>query len=283
MESSPELLKVWISSNLRHLRDAAGYSRNDVQQRLGISRAQIGHLETAERLPSQPVLEVLLNYYGVPERLDDFVRIVNAARKDKNWWDHLGEAVPRWFDLYLGLEGGAAEIATLETYLIPGLLQTAEYAEHVVRGDPDLTDDEVHARVEVRTTRQRILDGSTRLWALIDEFALYRQRGTPQVMASQIDHLLAMSQRPRIDIQILPRDVGAHQAQQGPSFAVLRFPPDFRHPGFVCEDTLAGSRYLDEPDTVAIYDRAITRLQAIAASPEQSRTILQHAREETDT
>lgn len=278
MESSPELLKVWISSNLRHLRDAAGYSRNDVQQRLGISRAQIGHLETAERLPSQPVLEILLTYYDVPERLDDFVRIVNAARKGRNWWDHLGNAVPRWFDLYLGLEGGAAEIATFETYLIPGLLQTPDYAEAVVRGDPDLSDAEVQARVEVRTTRQRILDGTARLWALIDESALYRQRGKPQVMTGQLDHLIEMSQRPRIDLQVLPRDVGAHQAQQGAPFSVLRFPPDFRHPGVVHEDTLAGSRYLDDPDTVAIYDRAITRLQAIAASPEESRALLQQAR-----
>ena len=278
VQPSPALLKIWISSNLKHLREAAGHSRADVQKRTGLSRAQIGHFETTERLPSQPVLEVLLTYYGVPERLDEFARVLDAARKGKKWWEHLASAVPPWFDLYLGLESGAAEIATFETYLIPGLLQTRDYAEAVVRGDPDATEEDVQNRVEVRMSRQRILHGSTQLWELIDESALYRERGNREIMNAQIDHLLAMSQCPHIDIQVLPQDVGAHQAQQGGTFGVLRFPPDFRHPGVVYEDTLAGTRYIDDPNIVTIYDRAMARMQAIAASPDQSRLLLQRAR-----
>ncbi|MFC7344989.1 helix-turn-helix domain-containing protein, partial [Saccharopolyspora griseoalba] len=270
--SSPALLRRWIALNLKQLRQEAGKDRSEVMQRLDLSRAQVGHLETATRLPSRPVLEILLDFYGKPDRLPDFLRIVEAAKKGKNWWDQLSGAVPPWFDLYLGLESGAAEISTFEAYLIPGLLQTRDYAEAVVRGDPDFTDEEVQRIVDVRMRRQRILDRDAdpvRLWALIDELVLYRERGNSQVMAEQIDHLIKLSERRRIDLQILPRKAGAHLAQQGGSFSLLKFPTDWvGDPGVVYEEVLLGGRYHEDPEEIALYDRAITRLQALAETQE---------------
>lgn len=281
--SSPALLRRWIALNLKQLRQEAGKDRSEVMQRLDLSRAQVGHLETATRLPSRPVLEILLDFYGKPDRLPDFLKIVEAAKKGRNWWDQLAGAVPPWFDLYLGLEGGAGEIRTFAAYLIPGLLQTREYAEAVVRGDPDFTDEEVQRIVDVRMRRQRILDRDVdpaRLWALIDELVLYRQRGDSAVMRAQIDHLITLSERRRIDLQILPRNAGAHLAQHG-SFSVLKFPTDWvGDPGVVYEEVLLGGRYHEDPEEIALYDRAITRLQALAATQEDSRAILQRARKE---
>lgn len=284
-EHSPALLKRWIALNLKQLRKDAGKSQPETAKRLGVVRATITHMESARNLPSQPVLEVLLGYYGVPERLDDFIRIIEAARKGKKWWQHLAGAAPPWFDLYLGLESGAAQVQSFDSYLVPGLLQIPEYAEAVVRSDPDLTDDQVRERVELRTGRQAILtrpDEPVRLWAVLDESVLHRRRGTAQIMQQQLGHLVEASDRPRVDIQVLPLGAGAHLAQQG-TFQLLRFPEEFTgDPGIAYLELLTEGRYCEEPGDVAAYERAMTRLQALAANPEDSRAIIEQAWKEVN-
>ena len=281
---SPAVLKRWIGLELRRLRQAAGKSRPEVAARLKQSRTAIGHLETARNLPTAAVLEVLLGFYGVPERLPFLLDLVEVARKGRNWWDKLAGAAPSWLDLYLGLEAGAAELSSFDTYLVPGLLQTPEYADAVFRGDPDLTgEEEIQRRVELRLGRQQIFDRDddpVRLWVVIDESVLHRQRGTPQVMAAQIQHLIDVSQRPRVDLQILPRDAGAHLGQQG-TFQLLKFPAEMvGDPGVVYLDLLVEGRYYDEPEQVAMYERALTRLRVQAATLQDSRTLLHRAAKE---
>lgn len=284
--SSPAVLKRWIGLELRRLRTAAGKSRPEVAKRIKQSRTTIGHMETARNFPSAAVLEVLLGYYGVPDRLPFFLDLIAAARKGRNWWDQLAGVAPSWFDLFLGLEAGAVELSSFESYLVPGLLQTAEYAEAVMRADPDLTEHEIRQRVELRLGRQRILDRAddpVRLWVVLDESVLHRRRGTPQVMAAQLEHLLAMSQRPRIDLQVLPLTAGAHVAQQG-SFQLLKFPAEMAgDPGVVFIAGLVEGRYYESPGEVAVYERAMARLRVQAAAQEESRAILQRAAREVAT
>ena len=282
--SSPAVLKRWIGLELRRLRQAAGKSRPEVAARLTQSRTAIGHLETARNLPSGPALEVLLGFYGVPERLPFFLDLIAAARKGRNWWDRLAGVVPPWFDLFLGLEAGAAEINSFDAYLLPGLLQIPEYAEAVFRADPDRADEEIQRRVELRLGRQQILnraDDPVRLWVVLDESVLYRRRGTPQVMAAQIEHLIEVSQWPRIDLQVLPLDAGAHLAQQG-SFHLLKFPAEMvGDPGVVFLELSVEARFYEDPEQIARYERAMTRLRVQAASPEESRTLLHRVLKET--
>jgi transcriptional regulator with XRE-family HTH domain len=283
--SSPHRLKRWIALNLKQLRKDAGLGRPEVAKRLGVSRTSVGHLESARNLPSQATLEILLGYYGVPERLDDFAALVEAARRGKNWWNHLAGASPAWFDEFLGLEAGAAELRIFGTYLMPGILQTYNYATAVVRADPELTDEQVRQRVELRIGRQAILDRAegdepVQLWVVLDESVLYRRRGTAADMIEQIDHLLKMSERPRIEVQVLPLDAGAHIAQQG-SFQLLQFPPEFvGDPGVAYLELLTEGRYYEDPEEVAAYARAFTRLQVAAAAPQDSQAILLRARKE---
>lgn len=283
--SSPAVLKRWIAFELVRLRKEAGKERSEVQQRLGLSRAQVGHLETAERLPSKLVLEAMLDFYGKPERLDDFLHLVEAARKGKNWWDKLSTAVPPWFDLFLGLEAGAAELSSFDALLVTGLLQTPEYAEAVIRANTDLTDDEVQQRVELRMGRQqRILDRAdepVRLWTVLDESVLYRHRGDATVMRAQLDHLLAMSERPRIDIQVLSLSAGAHPAQQGGTFTVMKFASDMvGDPGVVYHELLNTGLYIDDQEEISLYERTLRYVHALAATPEDSRRIIERARKE---
>lgn len=283
--TSPALLKRWIGLNLRQLRKEAGKGRPEVANRLGISRTSVGHLETARNLPSPAVLEILLDFYGTPERLPDFSKLIEAARKGRNWWEHLAGVVPSWFDLYLGLEAGAAELSIFDSYLVPGLLQTADYAEAVFRSDGDLTDEQVRQRVELRQGRQAVLEQGddnepARVCAVLDESVLLRQRGTSEVMAQQLDHLLEMSERPRVELLVLPLNAGAHVAQQG-SFQILKFPSEFvGDPGVVYLELLVEGRYYEDPDDIALYERAMNDLRVRASTPEESRTILHRAMKE---
>jgi transcriptional regulator with XRE-family HTH domain len=216
----------WIAIELKRLREAAGYEPADVAARIDKSVTAYRHYENAVRLPSASDVEVLLNWYGKPDRVPFFRDLIRTAQKGKDWWINSATAVPDWFELYLGLEYGAARISSYDT-IIPGLLQTREYAEALYRaGERRLTDEEIHAKVELRMTRQKILtrdEGAPQLWSVLDECARQRLVGGPEVMQAQLDHLGKMTKRTNIEIQVLPNSAGAHAGIEGP-FAILDYP-----------------------------------------------------------
>ena len=240
------------------------------------------HYENAVRLPSASDVEVLLNWYGKPDRVPFFRDLIKAAQKGKDWWINFPTAVPDWLELYLGLEYGAARISSYDT-IIPGLLQTREYAEALVRaGGRRLTDDEIHTKVELRMTRQQILtrdEGAPQLWSVLDESALQRLVGGPEVMQAQLDHLREMAERTNIEIQVLPNSVGAHAGIEGP-FAILDYPAEFEgDPGTVYVETRIRGIYYENPAEVTDFRRVFERLQTQALRPDESREALAKIKE----
>ncbi|MDR7303865.1 helix-turn-helix domain-containing protein [Haloactinomyces albus] len=280
--SSPAVLKRWIALHLKRLRTEAGCRQQDAANRIGRSQQAIVNIEKAANLPSASDLELLLTLYGVPERIDFFRQLLAGARKKDNWWKALSKAVPKWFDLYLGLEAGAAELTSFDALLVPGLLQTSDYAEATIRADPELSEEEVRQRVELRIGRQQILhrdDDPVRIWAVLDEGVLHRVRGSRAVMAAQLWHLHEMAQHPRINIQVLPFEAGAHLGQTG-SFNIMKFPPEMGDPGIVAVDQLVGGHYYEDPAEVEAYKRAMTQLQDLAQDTKDSQTHLSTAAKE---
>ncbi|WP_026449369.1 helix-turn-helix domain-containing protein [Actinopolyspora mortivallis] len=280
--SSPAVLKRWIALHLKRLRTEAGCRQQDAAIRIGRSQQAIVNIEKAANLPSASDLELLLNLYGVPERIDFFRQLLTGARKKDNWWKALSKAVPKWFDLYLGLEAGAAELNSFDALLVPGLLQTSDYAEATIRADPELSEEEIHQRVELRLGRQQILhrdDEPVRIWSVLDEGVLHRLRGDRAVMAAQLRHLYEMAQHPRVNIQVLPFDAGAHLGQTG-SFNIMKFPPEMGDPGIIAVDQLVGGHYYEDPVDVEAYKRAMTQLQDLARDTKDSRMLLSTAAKE---
>lgn len=280
---SPALFKRTIALSLKRWRQEAGRSQKEAAQRLGRTIQHISNLESG-RLPSAADLELLLGLYGKADRIDFMRELLSAARKASNWWNALSGVVPSWFDLFLGLESGASELSTFQTVLVHGLLQTPEYAEALIRGNPNLTDEEVEETVEVRIGRQQILDrenDAVRLWAVLDESVLHRPYGGSIVMHGQLKRLLDMSERPGIDIQVLPYDAGPTSAQQAGSFTIMSFPAEMEgDPGLVYLELLMGGQYFEKPEEVTEYRRAMTRLQALAADQKTSRGIIRRAMKE---
>ncbi|MDQ3578779.1 MAG: helix-turn-helix domain-containing protein, partial [Actinomycetota bacterium] len=238
---SPALFRRTISLSLRRWRLEAGLTQSDAAYRLARTDGHISNIES-DRTPSAADMEILLTLYGKDDHIPFMRALLDGAKSKKGWWNSLSGDVPSWFNLFLGLEDGAGEVASFDSVVVPGLLQTDPYAEAVIRGNPDLSDEQVRQLVNVRMGRQQILereDNPIHVSAVIDESVLYRQRGTTQVMEAQLNYLLELSKRPRIDIQVLPYTAGPNPAQDSGTFTVLTFPPEMvDDPGLVYVELL---------------------------------------------
>lgn len=189
----------------------------------------------------------------------------------RGWWHSYADALPGWFEDYVGLEDGAASNWTYQAQLVPGLMQTADYATAVIRAaQPWVDDDEVGRQVTARATRQALITSADPLqfWVVLDEAALRRVVGGPAVMRAQLDRLGMLSALPNVTLQVLPFDAGAH-ASMGTSFNLLRFADADDNPIVYVED-LTSSQYLETAADVRRYSLVFDHIRAQALSLERS-------------
>uniref|UniRef100_UPI003F493DDC Scr1 family TA system antitoxin-like transcriptional regulator n=1 Tax=Amycolatopsis sp. CA-290885 TaxID=3239925 RepID=UPI003F493DDC len=177
--SSRTALKRALGTQLKRLREQAGKSRADVSDRLGKTAAWPGHIETGRNLPSPSDIELLLTWFGVPERVDFFLQVLARAKRGRDWWIDFDDEQPEWFSVYLGNESVLRASSGYDAMLPHGLIQTPDYAEAVIRRvHPTLKDAEVEARVKIRMVRQeRVENGELELCRVVDEAALRRRCG----------------------------------------------------------------------------------------------------------
>jgi transcriptional regulator with XRE-family HTH domain len=279
--SSPTALKRWIAIEMRRLREAAGLDRPTAADRIGKANTVVAHIETGRNLPAPSDVEVLLNLYGVPERVPFFRDLIRTAKRGKDWWIGFTDAVPEWFELYLGLESAAARISSYDAQWVPGLFQTRVYAEAIYRaGERWRSEEEIAAKVEVRMGRQAVLsrpDDPPHVWCVLDEAVLHRAVGGPAVMRGQLEHLLDLADRPNIDLQVLAADSGAHAGAEG-TFTILEYPAEFGgDPGTAYVETRQQGVYYEQPAQVTDYRRVFERLQQQAERVDRSRDLIAEA------
>src|SRR5690606_12426660 len=191
---------------------------------------------------------------------------------EPGWWHRYSDLLPSWFGTYLGLEQAATKIRTYEAHLVPGLLQTPEYARAVVTlGYEDADTDR---RVAVRQRRQEILHRSDPPFvsAVIDEAALHRPVGGPEVHRAQMRHLVELAQLLNVTIQVVPYSSGEHAAA-GSSFSILRFAAA-ELPAIVYLEHLTSALYLGRREELALDLSVMDRLSVQAARAERSMEII---------
>jgi transcriptional regulator with XRE-family HTH domain len=277
-DQNPTLRSRRLALELLRRREAAGLTREEIARQLEWSTSTIFRIETGRSRPQPGNVRVLLDLYGVtgPER-DGLIQLARDARKP-GWWHSFRDVLPNPYEVYIGLEAGAASIRNFEPTVIPGLLQTEEYARKMIRNGPhELDQDNVERRVEVRIARQRILtrDNRPRLWAVIDESVIRRIVGGPDVMRGQLRHLAEAAEQGRTTLQIVPFRAGAHAGTTG-AFVILDF-PDPTDPEVVYVETLAGDIYLEDRADVNRYTIAFDRLLAAALPPDDSVRLVEQA------
>ncbi|GAA4615508.1 helix-turn-helix domain-containing protein [Saccharopolyspora hordei] len=281
--SNPTALKRWLVFTLRRLREENGLSRDDAARAIRASVKVVEHYEVGRRLPSPLALEKLLELYGVPERTDFYLDLLSRAKKGRDWWarfdfDTDATALPSWFKLFLSLEAEAARIEGWDAQVVPGLFQTEQYAEAVIRaGSDDLADSAITRQVALRAARrQQTLERSgtpVKVWRVIHENALRLPVGGDQVLRDQLEFLLRLLERPSITVQVLPTAAGAHPGIAG-SFSFLSFDPELEDPGLVHVDTHVRSIYYERPEDLVTYRTALRRLTALAMPPEETPTTI---------
>jgi transcriptional regulator with XRE-family HTH domain len=278
-ESGPTVLRIVLGTQLRRLREASGITREAAGEAIRASHAKISRLELGRVGIKERDIEDLLTLYGVtePAERQEYLSLVRRANAP-GWWQQYSDLLPSWFEMYLRLEQAAAFIRTYQVQFIPGLLQTEEYARSVILvGHRSESAEEIDRRVYLRISRQKMLTepGSPKLWAVVDEAALSRPFGSPNVMRSQLQRLLEMSDLPNVILQVLPFHRGAHAAAGGP-FTILRFAePDL--PDIVYLEQLTSAVYLEKRPDVETYLAVMEQVTVQAETPVRSKDLLRRA------
>jgi transcriptional regulator with XRE-family HTH domain len=207
---------VLFGDELRYWRLAAGLSQEQLGDQIGYSGAQVGAVENGRRMPRMEFAErcdKVLNTGGALvrqlERVKKFLRT---------------QAYPAWFRGWANVEREATTLRWWEPIVVPGLLQTEDYARAVLRIQPGTSEERLEELVRARMERQGVLKSEAPpfLWCLIDEAVLHRCIGGPRIMYDQLVHLVEMSEQPQITVQVVPYSVGAHPGMSG-QFVIAGF------------------------------------------------------------
>jgi len=267
---SPTVLRILLGAQLRRLREAKRISPEEAGYVIRASHSKISRLETGRVGFKDRDIVDLLTLYGVTdEARREEIRGLAARANSPGWWHDYSDILAGWFEEYIGLEEAAVQIRAYEAQFVPGLLQTEDYARAVILLEYS-NPKEINRRVSLRIARQAILarPDPTSLWVVLDEAVLRRPIGGSAVMRAQLKHLIEMSQRPNVTIQIMPFTAGGHAAAGG-SFSVLHFAEDDL-PDVVYHEQLASAQYLDKQDVVGKYLEVMDRLRLEAATPANS-------------
>ncbi|MEU4493167.1 helix-turn-helix transcriptional regulator [Streptomyces sp. NBC_00210] len=262
--SSPRAL---LGAELRHAREKVGLTQEELGAPLFVSGSFIGQLEAGTRR-MQP--EYALQIDDILGTNGFFSRNCKASTKSK-YPDHFAEAAEA--------EAIATTIKEYAPLLIPGLLQTEEYARAVFRGGrPTATEAVIDELVEARLDRAHLLDNPTKplLWAVLDEAVLRRRVGGAAVMAEALHHVAVLARRHRIIVQVLPFTAGAHMALEG-SLKLMAFDDA---PPLAYIQGLGTGRLEDDPAMVAHHDLTYDLLGASALSPQESLALIESVAED---
>ncbi|MFJ9589162.1 helix-turn-helix domain-containing protein [Streptomyces acidicola] len=275
MQYGPAVRRRKLGAELRDLRTRVGLTSIEAARLVGWHQSKVSRIETGSSGVKPADVRRLLDAYEVRDREFRELLLILAGGEDgggrQNWWHAYRGVLPAAYRDFISLESQASGIRTLETSVVPGLLQTPEYARAVTRAAVEgVPDDKLDALVEVRIARQDVLRADTplKLNALLDEAVLRREIGGPEVMARQLRQLREAALLPQVRLQVLPFTAGAHVGVTGP-FVIFSF-SSASDLDVVVLDNLTSSLYLERKEDLQAYVEAFNALQIHALSPEES-------------
>jgi transcriptional regulator with XRE-family HTH domain len=251
----------YFGRQVRRARHAAGWTLAEFGQRIGYDPGQISRIENGKRPPSELFAEMCDQAF--PERDGWFTEFYAESR---TWI-----ATPPWFRSWVEHEQRAETLRIWQLGVFSGLLQTENYAHTILSVDPGVTEDQVNARLAARLSRQAILtrDGPPTVWFLVDEAALRRCIGSPQVMATQLTHLTGIARLPKVTIQVVPNI--AHAGLLG-GFAVA--------PRAAYVETAVAGQVFEDPEVIANLLTRFDTLRNEAFRRSESLTLMERVCEE---
>jgi transcriptional regulator with XRE-family HTH domain len=240
----------WLGQQLRALREERGMTLKLVSEHLARDMSALGRYERGDWPIRKGDVVALLDLYGFHNAAER-ARLLGLAEevwRTDRWDEDYGDVVDASFIDYPWLESRAESVSCFHLTLVPGLLQTRDYAEAVIRNaaDADVPEPTIRRWVELRMSRQEVLDKERpiQISAVIDESVVRRQAGGPAVLRSQLEHLLQLQRRPTVQIRVMPNSVAFHQGLDG-TFWIFRLPDPYPEVAYV--ESLGGRLYVESP------------------------------------
>lgn len=277
---SPTVRRRRLAAILRDLRKADGRSAEDIAHTLGWSATKITRWEKPEGLTLPKVAEIsrLLDAYTVTSSQRTAILTLATESRQHGWWQPYTPVLTSGRAHYIGLETEAWTLRNFEPMLIPGLLQTEDYARLAIAGiAPNTPPDTITTLLAIRMERQKLLvaEHPPHLHALIDETALHRLPGDNAIRAGQLQQLLDAAQTPNVQLQVVPFSAGIHPGTS--PFSVITFGGiggGSVDPEIVYVETKAGELFVEDRGEVAEYTDAFEHLVRLALSVPQTNTMI---------
>jgi transcriptional regulator with XRE-family HTH domain len=280
---SPTVRRRLLAAELRRLRASTGSTADEVGRAFGWSKAKISRYELSRGGLKPADVGLLLDFYGVSgTKRAELMALAEEARY-KGWWESYSDVLPPEQMEYIGLEAEATTILDWQINVVPGLLQTEQYAMEILSGyraAASISPLAIQRRLEARLIRQQLLtrDNPLKLVALLDESVLLRQRGDRSAMHAQLLQLAEAAELPSVAIQILPLSSRNHGLAVD-SFSILRFSSldgsaDARLHDVVSIEHLSNELYVEGETDTNRFRLAFDHLTEECLSPEESRELI---------
>ncbi|WBB63543.1 helix-turn-helix transcriptional regulator [Streptomyces sp. WMMC500] len=273
-DAQPNLHRRRLGLELRSLRKATGLSLADAASQLDLPGApSLSRIENGKQRVAPTSVLAFFDVYGLTDddrrrQVRELAKLANSGKRS-NLLDEYRSAILDPFVDYVQLEEMAVKSETFVN-IVPGLLQTEAYATAIVEGSRFWRHQrEVRNFVQLRMVRQAVLsrEKPLHLWCVLDEAALMRRVGGDAVMKDQLEHLLTVSEREHVDVQVLPFDQGAHAGVDG-AFHLLHFSAG---PPVAVVEPMTTALYLEEDGHLARYESGFDHLRAEALDVRASR------------
>lgn len=271
---APTLRAQLLGKQLRELRESAKLTLKQAGDYLQREPGTMSRMESGIIPIRAADVMALLNLYGVEDQnLRDGLERLSRDIWRKGWWDgYDSDSMGVMID-YAWIEARAEEIGSYDAMVVPGLLQTREYAEATIRGsDRDAPEETIDYWIEFRMNRQRILDQEEppRITAILDESVLERMIGGPKVMRAQLKKIADLTEHPAITVLVLPLRASSHASPEGP-FTLFTMPDPYLKLAYV--EMRGGAVYVESPK-VESFARTYTYLREAALTPEESAALI---------
>ncbi|MEV1175917.1 helix-turn-helix transcriptional regulator [Nonomuraea sp. NPDC049784] len=275
-QGSPTVRRLRLGQELRLLRERRALTGAKAARELGWSASKVSRIEAAKTMPSADDIKAMAGLYRLDgAKLDELFGLLRDAEQ-RGWWEDYEDTLPEEYTRFLGLEAEATHQRNWEPQVVPGLLQTEDYAREVIlatRGISRITHSGVRSRVEARLDRQqRVLHRADAcvMNVVLDESALMRRFGEPAVMCEQMEHLLEISLLPHVSVQVLTLDA-LHPVNTG-AFIHLKFSA---FDDVVYLEQLYTANFVEDLERVAGYETAFDNIRSEALDEDESRVLIQ--------
>ncbi|GAA2714797.1 helix-turn-helix domain-containing protein [Actinoplanes palleronii] len=270
---NPTIQRRRLGIALKRARENAGLTQDEAAEAIDSASSKISRIELGQSGLRSIDLTLLLRAYNVPDDVAVSMRELAKAGRQRGRWSNYREQLPSWFRTFVDLESDAAEIRQYQTEIIPGVLQTEAYVRAILTNGWSPDEAALAQQVDIRLKRQTILDGDVELAFVLSESVLRRMVGGPATMRAQMSHLVELSRRPAVTIQVLPFNAQTYVAPSF-NFVILRFGPDSTT-DVIYTESFTDADYLDRPDQVRAYTKLWDDLRAAAIGPAESRALIE--------